>query len=281
MRNAAKKNEYHSKIKGIYREFADKIWEKRYNSPYVIRRYLHRTQYHTILKYIKELNPDSILDYGCGEGVLSVLIKEKECRVVGIDISASNINTAERTAKERRLEIDFVVGDGEKLPFKDKSFNLVVVSHSLEHLPNITAGFAEIKRVADMAVIAVPTCLSLCSLSLLRGDAPWRITLRTPFALPLGLFKVIRNLRKIGVPQGYAGKEELPHPWFYPWKFKRVLEENGFRILKVEAGSLCPPYISWLFPKSIKFFEFVDRYKDKKLIRYLGYGTTYFVEVKR
>lgn len=272
-----------SEIKRTYYEHADRIWSKRYNSPFLIRRYLHRTQYNTVLKHIEKMDPkpEFILDYGCGEGILSVLIAERGFKVVGIDISRPNIKVAREVAARRNLRIDFITGDGENLPFENKSFDLVVASHVLEHLPDIKKGFKEIQRVADKAIISVPTCLSLSSFSILGGDSPWIVTKKTPFAFLFGMLRVTKNIGKEGVMEKYAGKDEFPHPWFYPWKFKRILEENGFKILKIEADSLCLPYISYIFPKTIEIFKFIDKFKDRRVLNYLGYGTTYVVEVER
>jgi|Deesub1362B_J571_1020462.scaffolds.fasta_scaffold02302_6 ubiquinone/menaquinone biosynthesis C-methylase UbiE len=266
-----------------YTKHADRIWEKRFNSPFLIRRYLHRAQYNTILKYIEKMNPPPklILDYGCGEGVLSVLIGERGFNVIGMDISIPNIIAAKEIIKKRDLKIDFIIGDGENLPFEDKSFDLVVASHVLEHLPNIEKSLREIKRVANKAIIAVPTCLGLSSFSILGGDSPWTITRKSPFAFLFGFLRVIKNINREGVIEKYAGKNEFPHLWFYPWKFRRILEDNGFKILHVEASSLCSPYISYIFPKTIEIFKFIDRFKDRKVLNYFGYGTTYVIEVKK
>lgn len=272
-----------NKTKEGYIEHADRIWDKRYNSPFLIRRYLHRTQYNTVLEYIEKMNPRPklIFDYGCGEGVLSVLIAEKGFNIVAMDISEPNVKAARKISDARHLRTEFIIGDGENLPFKDKSFDLVVAPHVLEHLPDIEKGFREIQRITDKAIIAVPTCLGLSSFSILGGDSPWIVTRKTLFAFPLGLLRVIKNIGKEGVMEKYAGKDEFPHPWFYPWKFKRILEENGFKILKIEADSLCFPYISHLFPKTIEIFKFIDEFKDRKLLNYFGYGTTYVVEVEK
>lgn len=270
-----------NKVKQQYYGYADQIWDKRFNSPFIIRRYIHRTQYYTVMKYVQELNPDTVLDYGCGEGILSILTAERGFKVVGVDISKANIDAAIKAARGKGLEIDFLIGDGENLPFKDNSFDLVIASHVLEHLPAMKTGFKEIKRISNKAVISVPTCLSLSSFSILGGGPPWVMTRRAPLTFLRGLLRVIKNVHRDGVMEKYAGKYEFPHPWFYPWKYKRKLEKNGFRILKVEADSLCPPYISWFFPQTIELFRFMDRFKDKSLLNYFGYGTTFVVEAKK
>jgi ubiquinone/menaquinone biosynthesis C-methylase UbiE len=234
----------------------------------------------TILNHIETTKPNKILDYGCGEGVLSVLMAEKGFDVVGIDISEPNIKFAKNMADKRNLDIQFLNGDGENLPFNDKEFDFVVASHVVEHLPNLEKGLNEIKRVSDNSIIAVPTCLDLSSITVLGGDTPWIFSRKSPYYFSRGLYRLIRNIRKEGVLEQYAGKEEFPHPWYYPWKFKKVLEDNGFKISKIEAGSLCPPYISAVIPKTIGFFRFMDHYRDKVFLNYMGYGTNYFLEVK-
>lgn len=269
--------------KDQYKITSDKIWEKRYNSPHLIRRYIHRAQYNSIINNIEKFSekPNLILDYGCGEGVLSVLMAKQGFNVVGMDISIPNIKMAKFMAKEKNLTIDFVNGDGENLPFEDKSFDLVVASHVVEHLPNLERGLDEIKRVSDKAIIAVPTCTSLSSLTILGGDSPWIISPRTPYGLFYGFMKLIKNLNQLGVPEKYGGKDEFPHPWYFPWKFKDILKNNGFIIKKIEAGSLIFPYVSYIVPQTIGFFRFLDRYRDKKVLCYLGYGTNYYIEVKK
>ena len=268
-------------MKQHYREGHDNIWESRYNSPFLIRRYIHRTQYGTVLKYVEQLKPDLILDYGCGEGVLSTLIAERGFKVIGIDISKPNISVAKRVAREKGLAINFLIGDGENLPFKSKAFDLVIASHVLEHLPDIKQGFKELKRVTDRAIVSVPTCLGLSSFSILGGDSPWALSKRTPLAFPYGMLRVLKNLRRDGVMEKYGGKDYFPHLWFYPWKFRRTLEAAGFSVSSIEADSLCPPYISWLLPESMKLFEFLDRFKGRKMLSYFGYGTTYVLSLGR
>ncbi len=271
------------KTKSSYKELSDEIWKKRFNSPFLIRKHLHRTQYYTIINNLEKMlpKPRSVLDYGCGQGVLSVLLAKKKYDVTGLDISEPNIEFARNEAKKENLKINLISGDGENLPFDDNSFDIVVASHVLEHLPDMNKGISEIKRVSKKAVIAVPTCMSLCSLSLLGGDSPWTISLKTPYALPKGIIRLIGNIRNRGILENYAGKEEFPHPWYYPWKFKKILEDNGFQIHKIEAGSLILPYISYIIPQTIGFFKFIDRFRDKKMLCYLGYGTNYYVEVKK
>lgn len=87
-----------------------------------------------------------ILDVGSGTGTLVDILAEKypEAEVVGVDIAPGMIDFA--TSKVRRKNARFLVGDGESLPFKDKEFDLVVSSASLQWMDPQKV-FAEVSRV--------------------------------------------------------------------------------------------------------------------------------------
>ena len=75
--------------KEFYSEYNDEIRQKRFRSKYPLRAYVHRAQYEDFLQYI---TPGMrVLDAGCGDGVLSIMMAELGARVVGTDISKPNI----------------------------------------------------------------------------------------------------------------------------------------------------------------------------------------------
>jgi ubiquinone/menaquinone biosynthesis C-methylase UbiE len=70
----------------------------------------------------------AVLEVGCGTGFMACRIaKEKNCRVVGIDLSERMIELARERAKKLRLEdkVTFRTADACRLPFKDGSFDVV------------------------------------------------------------------------------------------------------------------------------------------------------------
>lgn len=263
-------------IKKKYNEYADKIQDKRYNSPYSLRRYSHRQNYLTILKYIKL--GDKILEVGCGEGILSVMVAKKGAEVVATDISMANLEAAQKLAeKEGVKNIKFLLADAENLPFDDNSFDLVIADNVLEHLPDFGKGLSEIKRITkNKAVIALPTCINPCAWCLLGGDVYWKITRRTPYAIFLGFFRILLGivLNNKGVEEGYGYKKELPHLWRYPWTMKKDIEGAGFKIDFFEATSICLPYFNFLLPA----IKFLDRYKNKSILRNFGFSSIAVVE---
>ncbi|MFA6523247.1 MAG: class I SAM-dependent methyltransferase [Candidatus Peribacteraceae bacterium] len=261
-------------FKEVYRSLSDRITEKRYHSASPIRRHAHRTQYETIVALIPA--GCSVLDAGCGEGVLSILLAQKGCRVTGLDYSAPNVEAAKAYAREAGVEdrTTFLEGDAEHVPFPDRSFDWVVSSHVLEHLPDFVQGAREIARVAHAgAVVAVPTCLGPASWVLLGGDKFWTVSRRTPIAIFIGLFRVLGALlrEEEGVDERYEGRHELPHISRFPWRARRLLEEGGLHVRTQRASSFTLPYVTFLVPLS----RFLERFAGVPILRSLGHGTTF------
>jgi ubiquinone/menaquinone biosynthesis C-methylase UbiE len=92
---------------------------------------------------------DRILDLGCGPGSLWPLWQRlpSPSRLVGTDLSSGMIEQARRKYPDG----EFVVGRAHELPFESGSFDVVVASAVLHHIPDehLPAAFAEIVRVLD------------------------------------------------------------------------------------------------------------------------------------
>lgn len=265
-------------VKRFYETYGDRIVEKRLESPYPLRRYAHRTGYESIAKFVRP--GETVLDAGCGEAVLSWYLAERGAKVTAMDISKPNLENARAFLEKKGVldRVTLVQGDAERLPFPDASFDWVVSSHVLEHLPDFDRGARELRRVAkNRVIVALPTCLNLAAASQLGGADFWRPSKRALFALPWGLLRILGNLGREGVQEGYAGIGELPHVWRYPWAMRRRLERAGFRVTRFEAGTLVMPYLNVFLP----LVKLLDRFKHLPLLRNFGYGSIAVLEKKK
>ncbi len=92
-------------------------------------------------------NAVDALDAGCGTGFLSLELAARGHRVTGVDFAPAMLAEARRKAAERGASIRFEEADAERLPFGDRSFDLVVSRHVLWTLPHPEAAIDEWKRV--------------------------------------------------------------------------------------------------------------------------------------
>jgi 2-polyprenyl-3-methyl-5-hydroxy-6-metoxy-1,4-benzoquinol methylase len=124
--------------------------------------------------------PSSVLDVGCGEGVLTVQWAERlgGGRVVGIDLDDPKLR-AEWTKRERP-NLEFRAEEATRLSFADDEFDLAAAIEVLEHVPEPEATLAEMARVArGHLLVSVPREPLWRGLNMARG-AYWRELGNTP-----------------------------------------------------------------------------------------------------
>jgi 2-polyprenyl-3-methyl-5-hydroxy-6-metoxy-1,4-benzoquinol methylase len=119
---------------------------------------------------LERARPTSIVDIGCGEGVLTERWAQtiRDGRVVGIDLDDPKL----RTEWERRSQanLSFVAGTGDRLPFRDGEFEAATAIEVLEHVPDPEAVLAEMARVSSRwMLVSVPREPLWRALNLARG----------------------------------------------------------------------------------------------------------------
>ena len=108
-------------------------------------RYVEKMRAKTIVKLANVSKHDSVIDVGCGEGyILSLLPKAKKS--IGLDISKVALNRAKKFLQNRK-DIELLLGDGQNIRFEDDSFDVVICSEMLEHIPNPHAVIKELHRI--------------------------------------------------------------------------------------------------------------------------------------
>lgn len=90
-------------------------------------------------------HPVTILDIGCGGGLLSNLLAQKGHQVTGVDLSTKSLQIAQHADCTR--SVCYIAAPAETLPFADHSFDVVCAMDLLEHVDDPTRVIAEASRV--------------------------------------------------------------------------------------------------------------------------------------
>ena len=125
-------------------------------------------------------DPQSVLDVGCGEGVLTYEWAERlgDRRIIGIDLEDDKLRS--EWAGRRRPNLEYRVEEATQLSFGDGEFDVATAIEVLEHVPDPEATVAEMARVAERwLLVSVPREPLWRGLNMARG-AYWRSLGNTP-----------------------------------------------------------------------------------------------------
>lgn len=122
----------------------------------VIQRIYHTRRFREICSLASPAG-GAILDVGCDGGTLlrEIASAVQPGNVVGVDFSADAISYT----KSQSPDFNVLIGDGERLPFRDSSFDAVFCTEVLEHVEQPQKLLGEMKRClkdGGYGVIAVP-----------------------------------------------------------------------------------------------------------------------------
>lgn len=88
------------------------------------------------------------LDLACGPATLARVFAPRVQWIAGLDLTPAMLQRARREAAERQLGNFAVVGGNAlETPFDDESFDMVVTSYSIHHLPDAAGALSEIARI--------------------------------------------------------------------------------------------------------------------------------------
>lgn len=95
----------------------------------------------------------SVLDLGCGDGeLLSILVKEKRCRVQGIEIDEKAIYTCvSRGLSVLHGDIDTGLAE-----YNDRSFDYVILNQTFQQVKKPETVLKEALRVGKYAIVGFP-----------------------------------------------------------------------------------------------------------------------------
>jgi demethylmenaquinone methyltransferase/2-methoxy-6-polyprenyl-1,4-benzoquinol methylase len=174
-----------------------------------------------VVRMVGDTNPKTILDIATGTADLAINLAETSAkRIVGLDISPGMLEVGKQKIKKKALheKIEMVLGDGEKLPFEDNSFDAITVAFGVRNFENLEQGLQEILRVLKPKGIfvvletAVPT------------KTPFKQFYKfyTKYILPL----IGKLFSKDNSAYGYLSESAAAFP--YGENFNNILRKIGF-----------------------------------------------------
>lgn len=143
----------------------------------------------------------SLLDYGSSIGTITNYLATYYKRVVGVDVDVNAITKAKSTYKKSNLT--FKVIHDERVPYKDKTFDVVVANQVYNCVDNQKLMFSEIYRVLKPG--------GICFL----GARNRLVLVESQYKLPLLTFLPPRladyYVRIMGKGDAYLGNKYLSH----------------------------------------------------------------------
>lgn len=106
-------------------------------------KYLNSFEQGEIFSILGDIKDKNILDIGAGTGRLTNILVQKGAKVTALDISKEILEVLHR----KNPLVKTVVGEAENLPFKDKSFDVIISAFLIVHLKDLTIFFNEVYRV--------------------------------------------------------------------------------------------------------------------------------------
>lgn len=121
----------------------------------ILQRMWHTQKLKIVLDFIGSANrePKNILDVGCASGWFLSKIKEKypKSKCSGVDVYKKSIEYG----KKLYTSLDLQYADAHRLPFPDKSYDVIICTEVLEHVVEPKKVLEEIRRVLASDGIAI------------------------------------------------------------------------------------------------------------------------------
>lgn len=237
--------------KNLEKEDLEKFYKKEFKWPYTTidgyKELPSIRKLKIILDLVNKINPEIILDIGCGGGVFVRELKEK-FKIFGCDISLDLLLSIPKD----NLKNNFLASRVEKLSFKKKTADLIICSELLEHLQELELSLKEIQRVLKKNGYLIITVPNLYCYDSLEG----KFTIITKIINFINAFR--RFLKKEEIYK-YGYNTHINK--FTPNHWKNILKKNKFEVID-ERPIFISPYVPQAFGllKRIENFIYAKKF---------------------
>lgn len=100
-----------------------------------------------LVKFAQVQPGQRVLDVGCGTGVVAITAALKGAKVSGLDLTPALVEPARKNADIAAVNVDFIEGDAEALPYPDNSFDIVLSQFGHMFAPRPSVVVREMLRV--------------------------------------------------------------------------------------------------------------------------------------
>lgn len=232
-----------------------KKWDTIYRKVYLLR-YLH------IKRVISSKKSFTILDAGCGDGMLLSTLYDlcEEGTYVGIDFSFKKLAKAHSKFKHFK-NIHFVLSDIEHIPLRRSCMDIVIFCDILEHVMKEDLALYESNRIIKpngRFVVSVPAAYRLLTTS----PETYRVKI-------MSIFTILKNLILCVIDRPPSEREyflqkankSLPHRDYTRFELKSLLQGH-FKDIKLKSFSFNHIYLilKVILPSSLtaKLIHYID-----------------------
>jgi len=142
----------------------------KYGSANPLVRHMMGGFHRALEELVDRASPASLLDVGCGEGVLAQRLARRlqPRRVVGVDLQEDSIQAG--WARHGAPNLEYRAAPAESLPFGTGEFDMVSAIEVLEHVPDPRTTLSEMARCAQRyLLVSVPREPLWRALNMARG----------------------------------------------------------------------------------------------------------------
>lgn len=195
-------------------------------------------------------NPGRVLDIGAGPGVFTQQLLDRGASCCVVDLSPQMVATARRQCAGKP-DVRFIVGDIDRLPFADGSFDIALCVGVLQYLPSLDFAIRELARVVapdGKIIVTFPNETSPLN------------------RLHQGAVQIARRFGTLMTRSGVAApdpsrltfREDVPNRWLSAGKVEEIARAAGLTTDAIVYHVL-------QFPFSIPGFGFATGFWDRRV----------------